>query len=907
MAEQTPAEKIEQWGAVADQFAESFLNAILKSNVGDTLMTGYSEGVGKLLGLAYTLIAPVGLGLAQGMANAEDTLGPAFSEFAAAGVNDVFGTSISGAAFSRPNGRDGRNDAGAQLGRALMAQMAGTNGQIQPSDEAAAKWVNAMSQVAIEDWFKGWFFEVLSSLIPQVDIGKIESYGALGDKVANVLGLSRVSRRVLSPLVDVTIVTPFEWKLNKNYRPKLLTAGEVARQVARGRWTREQGIEELARQGYSNDRIEALFNSVAKFHSVGDADLLMRAGAWTRADALQHLQDQGYDAAGAERELLVEKAKRIASFERSMANEAVTAYANRVIERSDLDGLTRGATIDEQERAQLIELAETKRAMRTKTLSPGEAKACVKAGILSVRDYRLALERDGYDTDAVIALELLLRHELDEQKSVEELRERQAQERAEEKARKEAAAAEKRAQIERERALSRRGSIGDLERAAVRGLITLDRLEEVLAADYDSDTVAILLELVEIDRLAYLAQQKKRDDAVQRAARRSISVADVEAAVLSGVLTIDEYRRRLEGLGFDGADVELLASTLAVRLEELAAARAKRNDAARRTAARGIDLGRFEQLVRRGRRNLANYDALLAEMGYDAGARAGMVELLELQIADDANARRQREEAEARLRVKGLSLDQFRRGVLLGARSPADYERFLIDQGFTVDAQAVLMAALRDDLQNAEDARRRREIADTEVGSPRTPLSTVRRAAVLGVVSPGAYRIRLHEAGYPELDIELELELLLQEIADTQAARRKRESVERELAPRRLSLGDLERAVKLGVRSTEDYRARVIELGYDAAAVDTLMYVLFEELAQMESARRRREQIARETSTRELSLGQLEAAVKAGLRSLEQFIGDVQAMGYGLYDAELLAALVLVELEEADAKAAGTA
>src|SRR4029077_5287571 len=126
--------------------------------------------------------------------------------------------------------------------------------------------------------------------------------------------------------------------------------------------------------------------------------------------------------------------------------------------------------------------------------------------------------RDGRSEDAIDVLDLILRAELDTKKKLEQHRADQAAEKAAAaKARADAAAA-KAAQLAQQRTLDRRGKRADLERAAVRGLIPLDRVAELYAAEFDDDTAAILMGLLEDDRATYVAQQTAREDAKKRAA-----------------------------------------------------------------------------------------------------------------------------------------------------------------------------------------------------------------------------------------------------------------------------------------------------------------------------------------------------------------------------------------------------
>jgi hypothetical protein len=230
-----------------------------------------------------------------------------------------------------------------------------------------------------------------------------------------------------------------------------------------------------------------------------------------------------------------------------------------------------------------------------------------------------------------------------------------------------------------------------------------------------------------------------------------------------------------------------------------------------------------------------------------------MRELLRLQIADDEAARLAREDAERQAQTRGLSVEQFRRAVVLGQQSPAAYGTFLQQLGFTIDVQRLLLAEVAADIDEADAARRRRDQAERVLEASRLPLSTVHRAARLGILSPATYEARLRLEGYTDDDIAVELDLLVLEIADVQ----------------------LQRA--------------------SGAAIDPAL--ANDELLLRQEAERRRAQLLDETAGRDLSLVQLEVALKSGARSVEDFYAGVVDLGYGADDAELLTMLAIERLD----------
>jgi hypothetical protein len=375
----------------------------------------------------------------------------------------------------------------------------------------------------------------------------------------------------------------------------------------------------------------------------------------------------------------------------------------------------------------------------------------------------------------------------------------------------------------------------------------------------------------------------------------------VEQAVLEGILTIEQYRTRLEFWHFDAADVDVLTRTLAARKAALDAATRKRADAEAAAKRRGLDLGRFERLVRLGLRTRAQYAAFLRGLGFEDAAIAAIGELLDREIADDRKADDERQAAEAAAKIKGLSVEEFRRAVLLELSTRAQFEQFMIAQGYTSDRQRLFLRELDLALAAADAARRKREEPLPPVDGRELPLSTVARAARLGVVAPDTYLQRLARAGYSDEDAAIETELLVLEIADVQAARRVRDAAPAPAGPKELALSELARAVRAGLEPLEAFRARAISLGFSREAVDTQVRVLGDELRLTELAKTRREQIGVDVKDRGLALAELEEAVIDGTLTIAGFVEQLVGAGVAPDDAELLAGILIDRLEAAAA------
>lgn len=752
--------------------------------------------------------------------------------------------------------RNGQGGAvGQALAKTLFAAIETDEADLTPGDAGARRLVAMSSQLVLQTWFEGILFDEILDLIPGVEA--VEGVAELGHQLADALGLGRMVRAALRPLIDVSVAKPLEWQQFKLHRPTLLSAATAVRQVARGKWDAAKLNEELARLGYSNDRIEALVNEQSKFLTTDDLAWMVWQELIGVPDAVQTMRDQGYDEQTASKHINIQSLKRDDAIHREVAAAATAAYVDGRIDDGDLTGLLAATIPAAHERDLLVDAARAKRQLRAVHLSPAEAKDCVIAGIVPMADYRAALERAGYVPDAVDALELLLRSQIDKTTRAADVKAQQAKAQADAAKAKADAAAAAKAKIDAAAALKRRGSLNVLEDAAIRGLVPLARLQEVLTAEFDPDTVAIYTADVESKRAAYVATQQKADAAAKRAGNAGLSVSELQTALVDGVLTIDQVRQQLTDRGLAPADVSVLVQTMQIAAQQHAAAAALHAQAAQRAQSKPLTLAQADALMRAGHWTLAQYNAFLTSIDYGDGEIADLDQLINDRISKDAAARALRTSTTAANPARGLSLEQFRSAVILGIKPIDDYAPFLLSQGFTADATATLVAELADAVDTANAARARRAAAASAQDGRAVPLSDLTRAAQLGIMSPTDYQAALVARGYSADAAALELDLLTTEIA-----------------------------AKRGLQPAPDSAdAAVADAASSGATLATARHVT----------------IDGELALRGLSLADTETAAKNGLITLDAYQSWLEQNGYGQADAELLRALLATKIGQAGA------
>jgi hypothetical protein len=144
---------------------------------------------------------------------------------------------------------------------------------------------------------------IISTLADAVSFHLLEEFRELGVEVAQNIGLGRLVRQALRPLVDTTITKPYTRQLNAKYRQDLMTETHAVHAFLRGAKTNEQIHQELAWRGYTDADIDQLVIELTPHLTESELALLVRFGEITTDDAIGELVAQGVTTVTAQRRL----------------------------------------------------------------------------------------------------------------------------------------------------------------------------------------------------------------------------------------------------------------------------------------------------------------------------------------------------------------------------------------------------------------------------------------------------------------------------------------------------------------------------------------------------------------------------------------------------------------------------
>lgn len=276
------------------------------------------------------------------------------------------------------------------------------------------------------------------------------------------------------------------------------------------------------------------------------------------------------------------------------------------------------------------------------------------------------------------------------------------------------------------------------------------------------------------------------------------------------------------------------------------------------------------------------------------------------------------------LEVKDLSLGQAEQAVELDVWSITDYRAYLDRHNYGHDAALTLELMLLAKLKRAGDLAKARAQAAAERAAAKAfarqeleakraqlalehadfsgTIAQAERLVVRGQVDPGRYRRVLIDHGYTSDDASDLMTLAQQDATEYAATLERRRQAIAKAAQQQLAVATLERAVKAGRLSLEDYRRELLARNFTDAQAQLLVDVLAADVAHQQAAEATRAAAAAKLAVKHLSLGQEELAVRRGLQTVDGYRAFLAGAGFSSADQTTLIALLQTTLAN-DARA----
>jgi hypothetical protein len=283
-----------------------------------------------------------------------------------------------------------------------------TSGTVNPEQGDAA--VRAFLGFVLSFAVRQGNIEFLTSLLPEgIRLG--DGFRMYGELMAKNLGLGRLTRMVLKPLVTTLAATPFQWKLNELYRPTQLKLADVVNPFTGAVMDAKVIWADLAREGYTDDKIQALLELHRKKLSEADLSTLFSAAHIDQATLQKSIARLGYTLEDAQNKAEVDRLDKVKPYFEELRAAAVSAYADGHIDRKELEGVVDGLPLTTEEKTYILLAADYKRKVPTKHLTIAQLENAFVEGIIDLTEFTDHLAAFGYsdDDESVLLLLTLLK------------------------------------------------------------------------------------------------------------------------------------------------------------------------------------------------------------------------------------------------------------------------------------------------------------------------------------------------------------------------------------------------------------------------------------------------------------------------------------------------------------------
>lgn len=853
-------------------------------------------------------------------------------QISAAAVGGIFGVPVSPSAFQSVGDTTQRQAlAGSLIGTITQALGAGFTGPgagpITPSSQGANKFMQTALNMSIEGWLQGWLAEAFS-------LGVLQDFGDLKDILERSLAIGRMAQRVMRPPIKIFVTDPFTKLLNSTYLPTQLTTGVAIKEYIRGALTIDQLTTILGYEGIPPAQIPALINDARPHLSAGQLVTLVNSGQMDQSVALQELQNVGYDQVTAQAVYNAEATTRVAA----MMRQYVQVYEDAMVARkldvptfnSLVDSLTVGAgssftggvytvtagtltpIFSAAEGAILKATAYAKRCAGQKEVPIGTAQQLFNLGLIGIQEYGRLLTIEGYRNGEASIDEWSQNVDLAIDNNLgtpwinwQELLATEKEITAVAAASAKAAAAKAKTIAAQNKLLAAQQkaatlladeeakgvSIAKYETLVLDGLKTIQQYQAFLAEKgIAADNIAAFTTILQ-GKLASAGTATTATGLVVGSSKaKGLSLAQLEAGVKQGFLTLEDFQTELVALGYTAAAAQVVAEVLKTTL---AAAQLKASTGAAAAAALGerkVSLAQEENAVLLGLQTIAQYQAMLAANGFDIADQEILVGELQSRLAIAKAAAAKKAATSGAPNTRPLSLGDVEKLVRAGIQTPADYQAALAAEGYDAPGQADLMGLLQLVLTHDQHVAAASGKSNALLTAGGLSLAQVRTAVKLGVVPISAYDSALTAAGVSGSDAAVLHASLAAQLAATATTAAAVKRVNAALATSGQTVESLERQVLAGSLSVDAFGATLTAAGVQGSDVAALTAQVTDMQANNVAAASLVSSVTKAAAEKKISLAEFEAAVKAGVQTIDQLQAFVESLGYSDTDVAILIA-----------------
>jgi hypothetical protein len=828
---------------------------------------------------------------------------------AAPGMQAVVKNSL-GHVFGLPTGSTGRKVAsgvsgdamGAQIGTMILNALksgapASAGKTLQPDDTAAKNFLAMLAKLGVEGWIDGFIAEAIGG-------GHFASVLELVPIMNEVLGLGRLSRRALAPLVKILVADPYTWKLHLDYRPALWSESLAIRQYLHGKMKKADLDTALGKHGHSSDIIDAMIDHAQPELSTEEFEYLVAHAQQSVAKYTDRLTAQGWKDSELRYKANLPEQRVIDRIQFKRWDAIVEAFGRGDIDDVRLEEENKTIPASEEIRSLMLGDAHLRRDLHPKHLTLGEVQTMIKAHVMNLDDLRTWMTRENYPVEEQSLLEIYLMGQIttaDEAAGAKRQKAIDAKTAADARAAKQKQAAADAAA----KAATKGLSIATFESLVENHLRSFDEFTAFLKElNLPAASITALVELLHEKIDTKEATEAAHEALAAAAAIKHLPLSQIEAAVIAGTIPISDLAQFMTQQKFAQTDIDTALTYVQGKIDDATAKAAAAEAAKAAAAVKGISLPNLERAARLGLVAPADYSAALTSAGFDAHSVDLMTAILNSQIAADQNTLAQRAAAAAAAATKNISLPALEKAVIAGLQPMGAYQAQLVALGYDAGDVATLVGLLQLQVDTAADVATKKAAAAAKLGVKNLSLAEIERAVRLGVLSVDQYRADLAGIGFAPADVAILAASILAELAATKAAEAKQAAIAAALKNKGVSLAQEQQLVKDGISTLDAYTAFLRTQGYSDTVAAQLTQLLSDQMDQAALAAQKHADAAARAAQKDISLASEEKAVIDGIRTLDDYDALLVKLGFNDTDQATLIALLELRMPAPEVTAA---
>jgi len=244
---------------------------------------------------------PIALEVVKIITEVRASGGQEFAQIAASVMGEFLGVEIDPGNLAPGQGAGAASQRASAVGAAFLDMLAGSmqgDAPIAPEDGAAN--AKRFAGYGINFAATNALMSIIAELVSDEHLTQLHE---LGDEVAHNLGIGRLMRHALQPLVHATIAGPYTRFTNAKYRGKELSVGEYTQGLNSRRLAERDVDRALAELGFSDEYITELKLQHAPRLTLHEVDALLRWGKLDQQGAVAALAAQGWPEEHAQQKL----------------------------------------------------------------------------------------------------------------------------------------------------------------------------------------------------------------------------------------------------------------------------------------------------------------------------------------------------------------------------------------------------------------------------------------------------------------------------------------------------------------------------------------------------------------------------------------------------------------------------